>query len=68
MRDYEVRDCGALASYRIEKPQIPENRKRNRHKIGEIGEKREQNRPEIENSYFLPIFLVFSGFRGFSIL
>ena len=29
----------ASASYRIEKPQIPENRKGNRQKIGKIGEK-----------------------------
>ena len=51
-----------LASYRIEKPQIPENRKRNRQKNrknwGKIGGK---NRKFQFFAYFSPIFWI-SGF------
>ena len=46
----------ASASYGIEKPQIPENRKRSGKKIGKIGEKLENNRSKIENSYFFAYF------------
>ena len=56
----------ASASYRIEKPQTPENRKRNRQKIGKIGEKLEKNGQKIGNSYFFacfsPIFPEFGVF------